>query len=50
VSAQDSPRPGCQHRGDSFALEGQRAGNKRQEVEDGGEGNEGEGRGVCAAG
>lgn len=44
VSAPDSPRPGSQHEGDLFALEGQRPGNKRQEIEDGGEGNEGEGR------
>ena len=37
---QDSPRPRYQHEGDSFALEGQRAGNKRQrqEIEDKGEG------------
>ena len=48
--AQDLPRPSSQHKGDLFAPEGQRAGNKRQrqEIEDEGEGerNKGEGEGI----
>jgi len=37
---QDTPRPSSQHKGNSFATEGQREGNKRQrqEREDKGEG------------
>ena len=45
----EPPRPSSQHKGDSFAPEGQRTGNKRQrqEIEDEGEGegNKEEGRG-----
>ena len=49
-SAQDTPRPSSQHKGDLFAPEGQRAGNKRQtqEIEDEGEGNKGEGKGYLS--
>lgn len=50
ISAQDTPRPASHHKRGSFALEGQRAGNLRQELEDEREGNKGEGRGICAGG
>ena len=42
------PRPSSQHKGDLFAPEGQRAGNKRQrqEIEDEGEGEGKKGKGA----
>lgn len=33
VSAWDMPRPSCQYKGDLFAAESQRIGNKRQKQE-----------------
>lgn len=55
VLAQDSPRSNSQHKGHIFALEGQRAGNKRQgqEREDEGEGRKEQrrkGRGIFSGG
>lgn len=48
VSPQDAPRPSSQNKADLFAPDGQRTENKRQrlDIEDEGEGNKEEGKGV----